>query len=234
MRLVAGGGLEGVGALAGDESFGQGDARAREDGDQATHACPCVGSGVGAGQTVEGLHVQNRVEAEAGGEGVHGLVLAGRGAVGEPDVADGAAEARGEGVAGAVGVPPQGEDGPGCADGERGGPAGEDAVHRLVAVQPGAALGHEHAPLVAGRGEQHVLAQQPGDGGDGLGPGAADQQGAGGGAGLGGGPGLFRRHDNTLGRFVHLARFVITRTSALTFDVRDISCFLEDAIWRVS
>ena len=148
VRLDAGGRLKAVGVFAGHETDGQGHARAREDGDQATHACPCVGRRVGACQLVEGLHVQDRIETEPAGEGAHRLVLAGRGAVGEPDVADGTAEAGGEGVSGAVGVPPEGKDGPGCADGEGGGPAGEDAVDGFAAVRQGLPSGTStlHSP----------------------------------------------------------------------------------------
>ena len=70
----------------------------------------------------------------------------------------------------AVRVPPQGEHGPGDADGEGGRPAGEDAVDGLRrraarACPRGRATLHSGA----GRGEQHAFAQQLGDGGDGVG-----------------------------------------------------------------
>ncbi|CAM5481914.1 hypothetical protein SVIOM342S_10450 [Streptomyces violaceorubidus] len=87
-----------------------------------------------------------------------------------------AAESGREGVSGPVGVPPQGEYGPGGSDGERRGPAGDDTVDRLAPVPPGPALRHEHAPLGTGPDQRHPFAQQGSHDGDGVRLGAAEQQ----------------------------------------------------------
>lgn len=120
-----------------------------------------VGLRVGFGERFQGLHVQDGVEGEPGGEGTHGLVLADGRAVREPGVADGAAEARGERDPGPVAVPPQGEDGPGRGgDGQGGGPAGDDLFDGLPAVEPGLPLRYEHAPVVARGGEEQLFPQE--------------------------------------------------------------------------
>lgn len=184
--------------------------RAREDGEQSPHAGRGVGLGIGSRQRLQCLYVEDRVEPEAGREGAHRLVLADRGAVGEPFIAHGPAESGRQHEAAAVGVPPQGEDGPGGADGECRGPAGEHAIDRFRAVLPGLSLGNQQAPPGPRSGEHHPLAQQRSGRADGLGAGPAQQEGAG-----GADRALTRRaavprraggsrHGATLGRFAHL------------------------------
>lgn len=148
-----------------------------------------VGLGVPACEPFQHLDVEDRVETQTGGEGPHGLVLAHRGAVGQPDVSDGAPEPGGQGEARAVVVPPQGDHRPGGTHRECGGPAADDPVDRLrtslrrgaggrrAVRAPGLSLGDEHAPAVPGRDERHALLKEMGHGPYGLGVGPAQQQG---------------------------------------------------------